>query len=96
MGCTYSHPRVSKHSLRVQHKHTYNVIHILGEHSNSDVIITLGAGYSTVLVETVGVGQSEIAVSDMVDIFVLLIPPAAGDVLQVCMYVCTGYIIMCV
>ena len=32
-------------------------------------------------------GQSEIAVSDMVDIFVLLLPPAAGDELQVCMYV---------
>jgi len=43
----------------------------------------IGAGYSTVIVETVGVGQSEIAVADMVDIFVLLLPPAAGDELQV-------------
>lgn len=32
-------------------------------------------------------GQSEIAVADMVDIFVLLLPPAAGDELQVCMCV---------
>lgn len=30
-----------------------------------------------------GVGQSEFAVADMVDIFVLLIPPAGGDELQV-------------
>ncbi|KAG7258874.1 hypothetical protein CRUP_014359, partial [Coryphaenoides rupestris] len=41
-----------------------------------------GAGYDTVLVETVGVGQSEFAVADMVDMFVLLIPPAGGDELQ--------------
>lgn len=31
-----------------------------------------------------GVGQSEFAVADMVDMFVLLIPPAGGDELQVC------------
>ena len=37
-----------------------------------------------VIVETVGVGQSETAVCDMVDIFVLITPPAAGDELQVC------------
>lgn len=30
-----------------------------------------------------GVGQSETSVSDMVDVFVLVIPPAAGDELQV-------------
>jgi len=42
-----------------------------------------------VIVETVGVGQSEIAVADMVDIFVLLLPPAAGDELQVSVvYMC--------
>ena len=34
-------------------------------------------------VETVGVGQSETAVCNMVDMFVLLVPPAAGDELQV-------------
>ena len=37
-----------------------------------------------VIVETVGVGQSETAVCDMVDMFVLMTPPAAGDELQVC------------
>ena len=55
---------------------------------NCSLIIALGAGYSTVIVETVGVGQSEIAVADMVDIFVLLLPPAAGDELQVCVCAC--------
>ena len=40
------------------------------------------AGYDTCLVETVGVGQSETLVSEMVDMFVLLVPPAGGDELQ--------------
>jgi len=40
------------------------------------------AGFDVVLVETVGVGQSETTVADMVDLFVLLLPPAGGDELQ--------------
>lgn len=40
------------------------------------------AGYNVVLVETVGVGQSEYMVADMVDLFLLLIPPGGGDELQ--------------
>ena len=40
------------------------------------------AGYDRTIVETVGVGQSEVAVSRMVDLFVLLVPPGAGDELQ--------------
>ena len=40
-------------------------------------------GYDVVLVETVGVGQSEYEVRDMVDMFCLLLPPAGGDELQV-------------
>jgi LAO/AO transport system kinase len=40
------------------------------------------AGFDTVLVETVGVGQSEVAVAGLVDLFVLLVPPGGGDDLQ--------------
>ena len=40
------------------------------------------AGYDVVLVETVGVGQSETMVADMTDIFALLLAPAGGDELQ--------------
>ncbi len=40
------------------------------------------AGYDTVLVETVGVGQSETMVAEMTDIFVLLLAPGGGDELQ--------------
>ncbi|SEV95946.1 LAO/AO transport system kinase [Cognatiyoonia koreensis] len=40
------------------------------------------AGYDIVLIETVGVGQSETVVSQMSDLFVLLLAPAGGDELQ--------------
>nr|XP_040043313.1 methylmalonic aciduria type A protein, mitochondrial [Gasterosteus aculeatus aculeatus] len=50
--------------------------------TNEAIVLCEGAGYDIVLVETVGVGQSEFAVADMVDMFVLLIPPAGGDELQ--------------
>ncbi|MCB2109821.1 MAG: methylmalonyl Co-A mutase-associated GTPase MeaB [Defluviimonas sp.] len=40
------------------------------------------AGFDLVLVETVGVGQSETLVAEMVDMFVLLLAPAGGDELQ--------------
>jgi LAO/AO transport system kinase len=40
------------------------------------------AGYDLVLVETVGVGQSETVVAEMTDLFVLLLAPAGGDELQ--------------
>lgn len=40
------------------------------------------AGYDLILVETVGVGQSETTVADMVDLFILLQLPNAGDDLQ--------------
>jgi LAO/AO transport system kinase len=40
------------------------------------------AGYDAILIETVGVGQSEIMVADMTDVFALLIAPGGGDELQ--------------
>ena len=46
------------------------------------VLICEGAGYNVVIVETVGVGQSETAVAEMCDLFLLLLAPAAGDELQ--------------
>jgi LAO/AO transport system kinase len=46
------------------------------------IILCEAAGYDIVLVETVGVGQSEIAVHSMVDFFLLLMLAGAGDELQ--------------
>ncbi|MCK6450610.1 MAG: methylmalonyl Co-A mutase-associated GTPase MeaB [Alphaproteobacteria bacterium] len=46
------------------------------------VLVCEAAGFDLVLVETVGVGQSETAVADMTDLFLLLLQPNAGDELQ--------------
>ena len=45
-------------------------------------LVCEAAGFDVVLIETVGVGQNETAVADMVDCFVLLLAPGAGDELQ--------------
>ena len=46
------------------------------------ILLCEAAGFDTVLVETVGVGQAETAVAELVDMFVLIQQPAAGDELQ--------------
>jgi LAO/AO transport system kinase len=46
------------------------------------LLLVEAAGFDVVIVETVGVGQSETAVADMTDLFVLLAQPGAGDELQ--------------
>lgn len=46
------------------------------------MLLCEAAGYDVIIVETVGVGQSEIEVADMVDMFMLLLLPASGDELQ--------------
>ncbi len=46
------------------------------------MLVVEAAGFDVVIVETVGVGQSETAVADMVDLFLLLLAPGGGDDLQ--------------
>jgi LAO/AO transport system kinase len=46
------------------------------------MLLVEAAGFDVVLVETVGVGQSETAVADMVDMFLVLVSPGGGDELQ--------------
>ncbi|KJE91117.1 mmaa protein [Capsaspora owczarzaki ATCC 30864] len=51
--------------------------------NTSDAIVLCeGSGYDVIIIETVGVGQSETAVADMVDLFTLIVPPGGGDELQ--------------
>ncbi len=50
--------------------------------SRETIILCEAAGFDTILIETVGVGQSEIAVHSMVDFFLLLKLAGAGDELQ--------------
>ena len=55
-----------------------------GVHRRTPYAIQLceATGYDFTFVETVGTGQSEVAVSEMVDCFCVLVPPAAGDEIQ--------------
>ena len=46
------------------------------------IFLVEAAGFDVVIVETVGVGQSEYTVADMVDMFLLLLAPGGGDELQ--------------
>ena len=46
------------------------------------MLLCEAAGFDVVIVETVGVGQSETAVADLVDFFLVLMQPGAGDELQ--------------
>ncbi len=50
--------------------------------TRESILLCEAAGFDVVLVETVGVGQSETTVSEMVDIFVVLMLAGAGDELQ--------------
>ena len=54
----------------------------VAEKTREAMLVCEAAGYDIVIVETVGVGQSETAVSSMTDMFVLMQLPNAGDDLQ--------------
>jgi LAO/AO transport system kinase len=50
--------------------------------TRESILLCEAAAFDAVIVETVGAGQGETAVADIVDMFLLLLPPAAGDELQ--------------
>ena len=52
------------------------------QRSREALILCEAAGFDVIIVETVGVGQSETRVADMTDMFVLLLLPGGGDELQ--------------
>jgi LAO/AO transport system kinase len=59
--------------------------HTLGgvaSHTREAILLCEAAGFNHVIVETVGTGQSETAIKSMVDFFLLLMQPGAGDELQ--------------
>ena len=58
--------------------------HLGGVARRTREVVTLceGAGFDVILIETVGVGQSETMVAQLSDLFVLLLAPAGGDELQ--------------
>ncbi len=54
----------------------------VAHHTRESILLCEAAGYDVVLVETIGVGQTETLVRDMVDFFLLLMIAGAGDELQ--------------
>ncbi len=54
----------------------------VGRAGRETILLCEAAGFDTILVETVGVGQSEVTVKSMTDVFLLLLQPGAGDDLQ--------------
>ena len=54
----------------------------VGRRTREAIRLVEAAGFDIVLVETVGVGQSEVMVAEMTDIFLLLLAPAGGDELH--------------
>lgn len=51
-------------------------------HTRETICIVEAAGFDVIMVETVGVGQSETAVAEMTDMFMLMLLPGGGDELQ--------------
>lgn len=54
----------------------------VSEHTEEAMVVCEAAGFDIILLESVGVGQSESDISSLVDILLLVLPPAAGDELQ--------------
>lgn len=54
----------------------------VAQRTREAMLLCEAAGYDVVIVETVGIGQSQVAVAGMVDFFLLVLLPAGGDELQ--------------
>ena len=54
----------------------------ISRHTREALLLCEAAGFENIIVETVGVGQSESSVASIVDMFILLIAPGGGDQLQ--------------
>jgi LAO/AO transport system kinase len=54
----------------------------VAQRTREAMLVCEAAGYDVVLIETVGIGQSEVTVASMVDFFLVLLQPGAGDELQ--------------
>jgi LAO/AO transport system kinase len=54
----------------------------VSQHTEESMLICEAAGFDVIFLESVGVGQSESDISSLVDILLLVLPPAAGDELQ--------------
>ena len=78
----------------------------LAEYTTDVITLCESGGYDTIIVESVGVGQNEVEVDEVVDLFVLVVNPGGGDDLQaskkgivlpitMIMYIDRCYVYMC-
>ncbi|MBY0406872.1 MAG: methylmalonyl Co-A mutase-associated GTPase MeaB, partial [Rickettsiales bacterium] len=75
--------RLSQHeSAYIRPSPTSGSLGGVARRTREAMLLCEAAGYDVILVETVGVGQSETEVSQMVDMFMLLLLPGSGDELQ--------------
>lgn len=83
MGDKTRMPRLSVHgSAFIRPSPSGGTLGGVARRTREAMLLCEAAGYDVVLVETVGVGQSETQVAAMTDLFVLLTLPNAGDELQ--------------
>lgn len=75
--------RLSKHpNVYIRPSPTGGVLGGVARKTRETILLCEAAGYDMILVETVGTGQTEIAVRGMVDFFLLVLITGAGDELQ--------------
>ena len=75
--------RLSRHpNAFIRPSPSQNELGGVARRTRETIRLVEAAGFDTVLVETVGVGQSETMVAEMTDLFLLLLSPAGGDELQ--------------
>jgi LAO/AO transport system kinase len=72
----------SDHAAFVRPSPTSGTLGGVAAKTRETMLLCEAAGYDVVMVETVGIGQSETAVADMTDFFLVLMLPGAGDELQ--------------
>ena len=73
---------VQEHNVFIRPSASGTILGGVGQYTREAIILCEAAGFSNILIETVGIGQSEIEVSEMVDFVLLLKLAGAGDELQ--------------
>lgn len=83
MGDKTRMPELSQHpDAYIRPSPTAGSLGGVARRTREAMLLCEAAGYDVIIVETVGVGQSETEVADMVDMFILLLLPGSGDELQ--------------
>ena len=72
----------AKNSVFIRSTASGNQLGGLAKNTRLAMLLCEAAGYKTIIIESVGVGQGETEISNLTDLFVLLLNPGGGDELQ--------------